>query len=262
MKRTKIIGFLLIVILGLLVASKIMQYEVDRKGSCFNIRDNILNSIKKELLYEKEIFITSGKTRENRSVIYVLGGGQDSLNTRFRKASILYHKGLSNKIFTLSRAGTTEFYPDIGRNLTNDEWSIRELESFNVRREDIELVPIRLGLLGTANEAKSLPGIVRGKGYDRLILVTSSCHTKRAFTAFSRFAADRHLELFIYGSEDNANLRVLLQEYIKLFLYEKIVLPGYCMVGQGSNFKFQENRGDNVEKKDDKSNDRKRTTTE
>jgi hypothetical protein len=209
-----------------------MQYDVDRKGFCFNILDNIVNSIKKELLYEEELFITSGKTLENRSVIYVLGGGQDSLSTRFRKASILYHKGLSSKIFTLSRSGHTKFYPDIGRNLTNDEWSVRELENYNVRKEDIEIVRIPEGIFGTANEAENLPGIVRGKGYDRLILVTSSCHTKRAFTAFSRFAADRHLELFIYGSEDNAGLSVLLEEYIKLFLYEKIVLPGYRMVGR------------------------------
>jgi len=36
------------------------------------------------------------------------------------------------------RPGTTEFSNDLGRNLTNDEWSIRELRRLTVKREDIE----------------------------------------------------------------------------------------------------------------------------
>ena len=248
MKRTKKIDLLFIVILGSLLVAIIIQYDVNRKGFCFNIIDNTFKFLTRELVYEKIFLITSGNTCKDRTIIYVLGGGQDSLRTRFRKASVLYHKGLCNKILFLSRTGTTEFYSYIGRNLTNDEWSIRELERFQVRKEDIEVVRIPKEIFGTASEAKNLSEIVGGKDFNRLILVTSSYHTKRAFTAFSHFATDRHLELFIYGSEDNAGLRVLLQEYTKLFLYEKIVLPGYGMVGQDRNTNSAENRGNNVGK--------------
>lgn len=213
------------------MVAKTIQFDVDITGFCFNIRNNTFNFLTRGLVYEKKYIRTLGKTFENRTIIYVLGGGQDSSNTRFREASILYHQGLSDKILILSRAGTTEFDFDLGRNLTNDEWSIRELGRFKVRKENIEVIPIRVGFFGTANEAKNLSRIVQGKGFNRLILVTSSYHTKRAFTAFSRFATDRHLELFIYGSEDNAELIVLLQEYIKLFLYENIILPAYGMAG-------------------------------
>jgi uncharacterized SAM-binding protein YcdF (DUF218 family) len=230
MKKTQnIIHLLFIVILGTVVVAKNIQFDVDIMEFCFNLRNNTFNFLTRKLVYEKKYIRTLGKTFENRTIIYVLGGGQDSSNTRFREASILYHQGLSDKILILSRAGTTEFDFDLGRNLTNDEWSIRELERFKVRKEDIEVIPIRVGFFGTANEAKNLSGIVEGKGFNRLILVTSLYHTKRSFTAFSRFATDRHFELFIYGSEDNAELIVLLQEYIKLFLYEKFVLPAYGM---------------------------------
>jgi uncharacterized SAM-binding protein YcdF (DUF218 family) len=224
-ERKKIL-ILTILILGLLVVAEIIQFDVGIKGFYFNLRNDTVNSLQRELVYEKFIS-TSGKTFANRTIIYVLGGGQDSLNTRFQIASILYHQGISNKILILARAGTTEFDFDLGKNLTNDEWSIRELGRFNVRKEDIEVVPIQGGFFGTVNEAKNLPEIVQRKGFNRLILVTSSYHTKRTIISFSRFATDRHIKLFIYGSEDNAGLGVLLEEYIKLFLYEKIVLPGY-----------------------------------
>ena len=214
------------------MVAKTIQYDVDRKGPCFNVYDSMLNIIKKELMYEKIIIGTSGNKSGNRSVIYVLGGGQDVLSTRFQIASILYHQGLSNKILMLARAGTTEFDPDLRRNLTNDEWSIRELERFHVRKEDIEVVRIQLGLLGTANEAKNLPKIVREKGFNRLILVTSAYHTKRAFAVFSPFASECPIELYIYGAEDKAGKMALLEEYIKLFLYEKIVIPAYGMIGR------------------------------
>ena len=232
MKRTKKIYLLLLVILGSLVVANIVEYNVGRKGFCYNVIDKYIKYFTRELTYEKNIFSTSGGEKfENKTIIYVLGGGQDSLHTRFQKASFLYHKDLSKKILILSRDGTTEFSSYIGRNLTNDEWSIRELGSFNVRKEDIEVVRIQGGIFGTANEAKNLSEIVGGKDFNRLILVTSSYHTKRAFTAFSHFSTDRSIELFIYGSGDNAGLGVLLEEYMKLFLYERIVIPAYGLIG-------------------------------
>jgi len=248
MKRKKKIYLLLIVILGSLMVAKIVQYNLDRKGFSCKVLDKKLKYLTRKLEYEKKMFVTSTKTCENKNIIYILGGDQDSLHPRFQKASTLYHKGISSKILILSRAGTTEFDSSIGRNLTNDEWSIRELGGFNVRKEDIEVVRIQKGIIGTANEAMNLPEIVQGKGFNRLILVTSSYHTKRTITAFSYFTADRPIELFIYGSGENAGLGVLLEEYIKLFLYERIILPGYGIVVKYRNINLAENFGNSLRK--------------
>lgn len=159
-------------------------------------------------------------------LIYVLGGNQDSLVSRFREAASLYHKGFSKKILILSRPGITEFSPELGRNLTNNEWATRELEKLNVRKEDIEPVSVQKKRFGTLSEAKDISDIVRKKGCDRLILVTSDYHTRRVLHSFLKYATDNSFELYIYGSEDEKNIRRLLSEYIKLFIYEHFAIPG------------------------------------
>lgn len=161
-----------------------------------------------------------------KPLIYVLGGGQDSLVNRFRIAASLYHKGFSEKILILSRPGITEFSPELGRNLTNNEWAIRELEKLHVRKEDVEPVPVKNNVFGTLGEAKDLSDIVRKKGCNRLILVTSDYHTRRVFHAFSKYLSDDSIELYIYGAEDEKNIRYLFSEYIKLFIYVRFAIPG------------------------------------
>lgn len=189
--------------------------------------DILLDSISGELTLEKPLpeGISENKFKI-RPFIYVLGGGQDSMVKRFRKAASLYHKGFSKKILILSRPGITEFSPELGRNLTNNEWAIIELEKLNVRREDIEPVPVQNKRFGTLSEAKDLSGIVRKKGCNRLILVTSDYHTRRALHSFLKYQVDNSVELYIYGSKDQKDLRSLFFEYIKLFIYDHFPIPG------------------------------------
>ena len=172
-------------------------------------------------IYEKKIIINP--------LIYVLGGNQDSLVNRFRKAASLYHKGSSKKILILSRPGITEFSPELGRNLTNNEWAIRELERLNVRKEDIEPVSVQKKGFGTLSEAKDLSDIVRKKGCNRLILVTSDYHTRRVLQSFLKYGSDNSFELYIYGSEDEKNFIGLLSEYMKLFMYEHFAIQRYSL---------------------------------
>jgi uncharacterized SAM-binding protein YcdF (DUF218 family) len=155
-------------------------------------------------------------------MIYVLGGNQESLSTRFRKAASLYHQGLSRRIWILDRPGITEFSPDLGRNLTNNEWAIRELERLEVRKEDVEPVAVQSSFLGTLSEARDVAEFARRKGCRRLILVSSAHHTRRVLRAFSRYAPRGSLELYVYGAGDAADLRVLLPEYVKLVFYDMI----------------------------------------
>lgn len=190
--------------------------------------DKILDSIAGKLILEKPLPASSSeKGLKIKPMIYVLGGNQDSLVNRFRKAASLYHEGFSKKILIFSRPGITEYSPELGRNMTNNEWAIRELEKLDVRREDIEPVSVKKKGFGTLSEAKDLSDIARRKGCNRLILVTSDYHTRRVLHTFLKYGSDNSFELYIYGSEDEKDLRSILSEYMKLFIYDYFAIPGY-----------------------------------
>lgn len=217
----------LIVLLSILIVNS-RNYSIYVNRNYLYIQyDKLLDLIAGKLILEKPLTASiSEKGLKIKPLIYVLGGNQDSLVNRFRKAAGLYHKGLSKNILILSRPGITEFSPELGRNLTNNEWAIRELERFNVRKEDIEPVSVQKKAFGTLSEAKDLSDIVRKKGCNRLILVTSDYHTRRALHAFLKYGSDNSFELYIYGSENEKNLIGLLSEYMKLFIYDHFAIQG------------------------------------
>ena len=228
--QKKTIYIFILVVLFLLSAAEI---AANRSGYALvdyinKLRTKVIDSIVNELVIEIPLPSTVyNEASKSTTYIYVLGGNQDALLHRFPKAATLYHEGISNKILILSRPGITEFSPELGRNLTNDEWGKRELESFNVRKEDVEPVSVKNNGLGTLSEAKSLSEIVPRKGCKRLILVTSTYHTRRAYSAFTKYAANRDIEIYIYGADDSKDLRDLLLEYIKLLLYNAFAVSGY-----------------------------------
>ena len=128
----------------------------------------------------------------------------------------------------MSVPGITEFDPSLGRNLTNDEWAIKQLTGFGVSKEDVEQVSLKKGPLGTFTEAKDISEIASKRGYKRLILVTSQYHTKRTWITFSKMSENRNITLSIYPANDPVGLHSLLYEYLKLVLYKNIVLPYYA----------------------------------
>ena len=160
----------------------------------------------------------------SKKVIYILGGDQDSLEHRFKKAADLYQHHAANTIMTLSVPGITEYDPSLRRNLTNDEWEIRELAGLGVSTRNIEILSINHGFFGTLNEARYVSQVVQNKGYKTLILVTSPYHTKRAYESFSKYLVNKGIDIYVYASDDDANLIGLLLEYFKLILYNNVLL--------------------------------------
>ena len=223
--KKNIFVFVLVVV-SLFLITKYTNENVDANGKHSTLYKKSVEYLRGKLVMEKPLpFPLTKQNPEPAAVIYILGGGQDSLLHRFRKASSLYHQGFSRKIVILNRPGITEYSPDLGRNLTNNEWAIRELEQLNVEKGDIEPVSVNKWFWGTLSEAKVLSEVIQKKGFAGGILVTSDYHTRRTFAAFSRYASTRSMEFYIYGSDDNAGLGDLLSEYVKLFLYENFVLP-------------------------------------
>ena len=225
-KVNKVFSYAIVLVIFFAIVVIIKIYYIDVNGNHYRLYKSLSYSLAMKLVMEKPMPAGFSKQEsKTTTLIYVLGGNQDSLISRFRKASSLYHQGLSKKILILSRPGITEFNQELGRNLTNDEWSIRELEKLNVRKEDIEPASVKKGIFGTLSEAKDLSNIVRKKGSHRLILVTSNYHTRRVFSTFSKYASNNSFEIFIYGSNDTTGLGDLFLEYFKLLMYNNFSIP-------------------------------------
>ncbi len=157
--------------------------------------------------------------------IYVLGGSPESLEQRYKTAAQLYHQGISKKILLLSVPGITEYDLNLHRNLTNDEWSVKQLTEHRVKPEDIEPVSFKKEFFGTLSEARGLRELAIQRGYQSIILVTSRCHTKRTWITFSKIFENTNIHLVLRAANDPEGLRSLLYEYLKLVLYKNIVLP-------------------------------------
>jgi uncharacterized SAM-binding protein YcdF (DUF218 family) len=157
-------------------------------------------------------------------VIYVLGGGQPSLEKRFPIAASLYKRQIAGRVLILSRPGITEYSAVLGRNLTNDEWAYGKLSELGISRSDIETVPVEKSFFGTLSEAAAISGLVKNRGYKTLILVTSDYHTQRVWKAFSTLMENKDVALYIYTAADPATILNLTQELAKLMVYKIFLL--------------------------------------
>lgn len=232
MNRDKVKRAILFLVIGAITSWFVLllclKYELDEF-----IEDVPYNEEIKSFLIRRLVNVDPPPSALNKSdsesngVIYILGGAQESLTYRFKTAADLYNRGIGKKILILSEPGITEYDPVIERNLTNDEWTIRKLVEFGVKKEVIEPVLLEKGFWGTFTEAKGISSIVIKRDCKHLTLVSSSYHTMRVWVTFSRFLQNRDIKLNICASNDHVNLRKLLLEYLKLVIYENVVLPVY-----------------------------------
>lgn len=185
------------------------------------LRSALSERLKRDIPVGTEVH--GGGMRVKRA-IYVLGGDQESLEERFAIAANLYKSGLAIKILVLSRPGITAYDAELDRNLTNDEWSLRQLTAFGVAPDGMEAIFVEEGFFGTLAEARKVSKAVSEKDYDSLILVTSPYHTERAWRAFSGVTGSNKPELYVYSSKDWGTLAGLVIEYAKLLTYEILLI--------------------------------------
>lgn len=162
---------------------------------------------------------------KKQQVIYVMGGNEKNLQSRFRKASLLFHAGKGDKIWVYIQPGITNFDHTLKRNLTNREWVRRQFARFNIAAENISFIDLEEGFWGTLSESREIPEQVRGQGYSYLNIVTSAYHTRRVWLSFSIFSEAYGLPFSVYAADDEMSVSYLLKEYGKLLLYKKILLP-------------------------------------
>lgn len=158
--------------------------------------------------------------KKNNGAIYVLGGSQGSLDSKFKAASMLYRRGVCSKVLVLSKPGETERAPVIA----NDAWAVKRLRELGVAQKDMEMVRVDGGNFGTLNEAETLSRIASGRGYGNLLLITAPYHTKRVRLTFSKYAKGKGIDILVYPSDETASLRSLITEYLKLAVYRYVLL--------------------------------------
>jgi uncharacterized SAM-binding protein YcdF (DUF218 family) len=158
------------------------------------------------------------------NAIYVLGGSPDSLAHRYAKAADLYHKGVSHRILILSRPGITQYSHRLGRNLTNDEWSLLKLNQLGVPKEAIEIVRMEEEFFGTRREAKAISRLIEGRNYKSTILISSPSHTRRVKISFQKFLTDQNSQFLVQASNGSSSTLALISEFMKLKLYQSLLL--------------------------------------
>jgi len=194
-------------------------------GSVVAVRDELKNALRGELIRIRPVPACQiDSLIQGKNVIYVLGGAENSLERRFEVAADLYRQGLSHEVLVMSRPGITSYDPIVGRNLTNDEWAINKLVELGVEKHDIRFINVERGVFGTLRESKQIADLVGAGGYRRLIVVSSSYHTRRVWLCFEKWVRGRNVELYVYRSNEPDRLIVLLLEYAKLFFYRAALL--------------------------------------
>jgi uncharacterized SAM-binding protein YcdF (DUF218 family) len=178
----------------------------------------------KQLLLEKLVYSNPPPVGARVDVIYVLGGPPKSLELKYKTAAELYHQGISEKIWILSRPGITEYNPELGRNLANDEWSLAQLEKLGVPEKNVKAIKLKEGFFGTFSEAKGISSLLKDRGYKDIVLITSPDHTFRSKISFDNFLKNQHPSIYVQASGEKASLRTLIVEFIKLKVYQFFLL--------------------------------------
>ena len=178
-------------------------------------RANLRDRIRKELIREDSKRFTNVV-----DAIYLLGGSQNSLEFKFKRAADLYHDGICKRILILHRPGKTEYSSLLRRNLTNDEWAILKLEELGIPKKNVEPISMKKGFFGTLTEAKGISRLIRERRYKSIALITSPYHTHRVKISFEEFLKDNGVTLYVQGSDRGAPFKGLIVEFIKLKIYE------------------------------------------
>ena len=190
----------------------------------------------KHLILDELIYINPLPSGAKVDAIYILGGSQTGLELKYKTASELYHKGICKRIWILSMPGITEYSVSLGRNLTNEEWSVLKLQEFGVPKENVKPIRIKEGFFGTFSEAKGISSLIKKQGFKSLLLISSPEHLYRAEISFDNFLKDQNILIYacsvksgfyltgVQESGGRALLGDLLVEFIKLKVYQYLLV--------------------------------------
>ncbi len=226
-RRSRLVYLLALALLlsGGAAAQRLAPFdETDQMVRVFE--DRLMFYLMKGLVFEHHLpRDNAGHLPDTSAVVYILGGMQESLRYQCETVGRLYAEGAARNVLVLHRPGITEYSPALGRNLTNDEWAAEKLKEEGVAVENVEFIPVPPASFDTFAEARVISSLARSRRVKRLVLVSSTHHTKRVWLSFSHFNVDNAFEFYTYGSEERAGIFELLMENMKLGMYRYFVFP-------------------------------------
>ena len=187
--------------------------------SARNIRSDLKRAMLKEL-----VSVNPPGPGDKVDVIYMLGGNQTSLKYKFETSAVFFHKGISKRIWSLSRPGITEYSTSLKRNWTNDEWSIVKLMKLGIPEQNVTHIKIKEGFFGTFSEAKGISALIKEKKYKSVLLIAQSYHTHRVKNSFDGYLKGKNISVYVQGSGEKIFLRDLIIEFFKLKVYQHFLI--------------------------------------
>ena len=183
----------------------------------FAFRSQILTGIAGYLVIDDKL--------QPADVIFLLNG---DFNTRPFKAAELYKQGLA-PVIVIARAENTPVV-DLGLLPNETDISVGVMEKLGVPAGKIIVLPIPQGVTSTFDEAETLKQYIKGHQVQRIILVTSAFHTRRARWIFNKTLSGLPVKLEMaavpYADFNQTNwwknetgLITLGNEYVKLVYY-------------------------------------------
>jgi uncharacterized SAM-binding protein YcdF (DUF218 family) len=151
-------------------------------GAAANFRTGL-----KERLLDELVHVNPLPSGRFAGAAYVLGGSQRSLELKYQVAAGLFKKGTVGKLWILGQPGIAQFSPELGRNLTNDEWSIRQMQKYGVPADKVEILQLEEGYFGTLSEARQVSALARQRGLRTLALIAQPYHSRRVDLSFRKF---------------------------------------------------------------------------
>jgi uncharacterized SAM-binding protein YcdF (DUF218 family) len=201
-----------------LSASLIFAAWMNSSGAA-DLRSDIKDFLLRELVHSYPL--PPGRVAD---AAYVLGGTQDSLEFKYLAVAQLYKSGAFDRVWLLSRPGITEHNREIGRNISNDEWSILELETLGVPADKIEIIKISEEFFGTLREAKHIAKLVRLRKIKTLVLISQPYHSQRVYISFKKFLPEEEFNFYIQSSNENQRFIEMAIEFLKLQVYTHLIL--------------------------------------
>ena len=187
-------------------------------GSAAGFRLQLSEILLKELFREAPV-----PPGESVDAAYVLGGTEESLEYKYRTVADLVASGTVRKVWILGRPGTTGYSATLGRNWTNDEWSVHTLDDLGVPSEQTEILEMEEGFFGTLSEAKQVSEFVASRSVKSIVLVAQKFHTRRVLSSFRKYMP-AGVKVYISSSEDTQRLSENCIEFFKWTVYETFLL--------------------------------------
>lgn len=153
--------------------------------------------------------------------LYILGGAPYASKFHYKKAASLYKSYSIKKVIILYSPGKNRYDPEKGRNLTNLEWSVKQLTNLGIDSQLIDTISTNNEKsFGTYNEALAFAKKVRENKYKNVIIVSSIEHTKRIHFAFSKALRKTNCTFYIAASKHHLPRKEIPIEFVKFTFYK------------------------------------------